>query len=168
MAVSAEYVRALWERIGIRRRQCDHSGRRRLGEDCGKYYVAAGAPVATFLVATFVLQGRQMTMNVDLARAVELFAAAYFGDVERVLALLPSCGDPAEDGPPDAPGGVTPLMAAAAGGHEAVVTVLLQCGADPARRDTRGHSAAFYARATHYPHLGARLDTVVDQEKTIR
>ena len=59
-------------------------------------------------------------------------------------------------------------MAAAAGGHEAVVEVLLLCGADSARRDARGHSAAFYARATRHPHLAARLDTVVDQEKTIR
>jgi hypothetical protein len=31
----------------------------------------------------------------------------------------------------------------------------------------RGHSAAFYALAAHHPHLAARLDTVVDQEKTI-
>jgi hypothetical protein len=40
-------------------------------------------------------------------------------------------------------------------------------GADPARRDPRGRSAAFHARAAGHPHLAARLDAVVDQEKTI-
>jgi len=47
------------------------------------------------------------------------------------------------------------------------VELLLRCGADPARRDMRGRSAAFYARAAGYPDLAKRLDTVVDQEKTI-
>jgi hypothetical protein len=47
------------------------------------------------------------------------------------------------------------------------VELLLRCGADPARRDPRGRSAAFHARAAGHPHLAARLDTVVDQEKTI-
>jgi hypothetical protein len=64
-------------------------------------------------------------------------------------------------------GALTPLMIAAAGGHEAVVEMLLRCGADPARRDTRGRSAAFYARTAGYPALAKRLDIVVDQEKTI-
>ena len=80
-------------------------------------------------------------------------------------ALLPRCGDPAEDGVAAATGGVTLLMAAAAGGHEAMVELLLQCGDDPARRDRRGRSAAFYARAARHPHLAARLDTVVDVER---
>jgi uncharacterized protein len=106
-------------------------------------------------------------MDVSIAKAVELFAAAQSGDVARVRALLPPCGDPAVDGPPAAPGGLTPLMIAAAGGHEAVVELLLRCGADPTRRDTRGRSAAFYARAAGHPDLAKRLDTVVDQEQTI-
>jgi hypothetical protein len=38
------------------------------------------------------------------------------GDVARLRALLPLCGDPVEDGAAAATGGVTPLMAAAAGG----------------------------------------------------
>jgi Ankyrin repeat len=107
-------------------------------------------------------------MTVNTVSAVELFTAAHVGDVERVRGILPPCGAPAEYGRPPAPRGVTPLMAAAGGGHEAVVEVLLQCGADPARRDVRGHSAAFHARAAHHSHLAARLDTVVDQEKTMR
>ena len=77
-------------------------------------------------------------MDTDLAS--ELLAAARAGDVERVRALVPPAGNPEEDGPADAPGGVTPLMAAAAGGHEAVLEVLLACGADAARRDARGQT----------------------------
>ena len=107
-------------------------------------------------------------MEIDRAKAVELLVAAQTGDVERARALLPSCGDGVEDGTPAAPGGVTPLMAAAAGGHEPIVELLLRCGADPARRDRRGRSAAAYARGAGHPHLAERLDTVVDQEKTIR
>jgi hypothetical protein len=53
------------------------------------------------------------------------------------------------------------------GGNEAAVELLLQCGADPSRRDTRGRSAAAYARAGGHPHLAERLDTVVDIEKTM-
>src|ERR687886_283401 len=102
-------------------------------------------------------------MDADRARAAELLVAAQTGDVERVRALLPPCGD----GAAAPPGGVTPLMAAAAGGHEPTVELLMRRGADPARRDRRGRSAAFHARAAGHPHLAERLDTVVDQEKTI-
>ena len=106
-------------------------------------------------------------MDVDVAKAVELFVAAQSGDVDRVRTLLPPYGDPAVDGPPAAPGGLTPLMIAAAGGHEAVVELLLACGADPSQRDARGRSAAFYARTAGHPDLAKRLDILVDQEKTI-
>src|SRR3954464_12434809 len=106
-------------------------------------------------------------MDVDVRRAVDLFAAARGGNVGQVRTLLPPSGGRVVDGPPAAPGGLTPLMIAAAGGHEAVGELLLRCGADPARRDARGRSAAFYARATGHPDLADRLDTVVDQEKTI-
>ncbi len=53
-------------------------------------------------------------MDTDLAS--RLLAAARAGDVAQVRALVPCTGIPEEDGPPDAPGGVTPLMAAAAAG----------------------------------------------------
>ena len=104
-------------------------------------------------------------MNTDLAS--KLLAAARAGDVERVRALVPPAGIPEEDGPPDAPGGVTPLMAAAAAGHEKVVEVLLARGADAAKRDARGRRAAAYARAGGHPCLAKRLDTVVDKDETI-
>src|SRR4051794_34525904 len=80
------------------------------------------------------LHGKEepINMSVNTVTAAELFVAAQGGDMEGIRALLPSWGAPAEDGPPAAPGGLTPLMAAAAGGHEEVVELLLQCGADPA------------------------------------
>ena len=106
-------------------------------------------------------------MQADAEKSAALFAAILAGDMPRLLTLLPPCGDPAEDGIPTAPGGVTPLMAAAAGGREAVVELLLRCGADPARRDARGRTAAFYAREAGHHHLAERLDTVVDLEKTM-
>src|SRR4051794_18680227 len=106
-------------------------------------------------------------MDVDVRRAVDLFAAAERGDVELVWGMLPPYGDPVVDGPPAAPGGLTPLMIAAGRGPGAVVELLLRCGADPAQRDARGHSAAFYARTPGHPALADRVDTVVDQEKTI-
>ncbi len=104
----------------------------------------------------------------DTQLASRLFAAARAGDVAQVRALVPSCGCPEDDGPPDAPGGITPLMPAAPAGHEAVVEVLLACGADAAKRDARGRRAAAHARAGGYPCLAKRLDTVVGKDRTIR
>ena len=104
-------------------------------------------------------------MDTDLAS--KLLAAARAGDVEQVRALLPPAGNPEEDGPPDAPDGVTPLMAAAAGGHEAVVEVLLACGADASKRDAKGRRAAAHARAAGHAQLAQRLGMVVDKDQTI-
>jgi hypothetical protein len=87
--------------------------------------------------------------------------------VERVRALVPPAGNPEEDGPPGAADGVTPLMAAAAAGHEEVVEVLLARGADAAKRDARGRRAATHARSGGHPNLAKRLDTVVDKDQTI-
>ena len=103
----------------------------------------------------------------DTQLASRLLAAARAGDAALVRALVPRCGCPEEDGAPDAPGGITPLMAAAARGHEAVVEVLLACGADTAKRDAQGRRAAAHARAGGHPCLAKRLDTVVDKDETI-
>ncbi len=99
------------------------------------------------------------------SRAAELMAAALCGDIARLRALLPVAGDPTAFAAPD---GVTPMMAAASGGHEAAVELLLQRGSNPARRDARGRSAAAYARAAGHTHLAARLYGVVDLDKTLR
>ena len=83
---------------------------------------------------------------------------------------LPSdivAGDPAGAGSPGTLDSMTALMIAAAGGDEARIALLLLAGADPARRDAGGRTAAAYARAAGHSHLAARLDTVVDKERTI-
>ncbi|MGG5819112.1 ankyrin repeat domain-containing protein [Falsiroseomonas sp. HW251] len=58
-------------------------------------------------------------------------------------------------------------MAAAGHGHEAVVELLSERGADASRRDARGRSAADHARAAGHQHLAERLDAIVDREKTL-
>ncbi len=97
----------------------------------------------------------------------DLLPDAAVGNGARFQAQLLPAGDPADIGSPDMPNGMTPLMAAAACGNEAMVELLLLFGADPARRDARGRTAAAYARAAGHPHLAARLDTVVDKENTL-
>lgn len=103
----------------------------------------------------------------DALISEQLLAAALAGETERVRALLTHPADRVVDGPPDAPCGVTPLMAAAAAGASAIVELLLDHGADPARRDCAGRSAAAYARAAGHCHLAERLGTIVDKERTI-
>ena len=62
----------------------------------------------------------------------------------------------------------TPLMRAAARGDTAEVKRLLGAGADASARDAAGRSAADHARAAGHPDLAERLDTVTDQEQTLR
>jgi hypothetical protein len=106
----------------------------------------------------------------EMERAGLLLAASLSGDIKTVRELLGHCGNPVEDrvllGGHAAT--VTPLMAAAAAGHERVVEALLECGADPSRRDQRGRTAAYYARCSGHNQLAERLDTVVDKEQTLR
>ncbi len=102
-------------------------------------------------------------------RTTDLLAVVVAGDVARLRTMLPPAGgDPAGDGSPDVLRGVTPLMVAAAFGNEAMAELLLLHGADPARREAGGRTAAAYARAAGHPHLAARLDTVVEKENTMR
>ncbi|MCB4820577.1 ankyrin repeat domain-containing protein [Roseicella aerolata] len=95
----------------------------------------------------------------------DLLALVVAGDVTQLRSMLNPAGGSAADGPLEPSNRMTPMMAAAACGNEAAVELLLQCGADPARRDAAGRSAAAYARSAGHPHLAARLDTVVDQER---
>ena len=91
-------------------------------------------------------------------------AGAIAGGIGRLQTQRPPSGELAEEVSPE---GMTPLMAAAEFGNEAMVELLLLFGADPARRDAHGRTAADYARAGGHPHLAARLDTVVEKENTI-
>lgn len=106
-------------------------------------------------------------MRSETETAALLLAAALAGDIETLRRLLPPCGE--REKAQSLPGGypVTPLMAAAAAGHEEVVALLLECGCDAERRDPAGRTAAFYARRSGHHHLAERLDTVVDKDKTI-
>jgi ankyrin repeat protein len=104
----------------------------------------------------------------DVGKAAALLEAARLGDEVRLRVLLPPAGAPEGEGLPGEASGTTPLMAAAAGGHETVVELLVERGADPARRDNDGRAAAAHARAAGHAHLAERLDTVVDKEKTMR
>ena len=94
-----------------------------------------------------------------------LLAAALSGDIGLLQMVLPAAGDLTSFG---APTDVTLLMAAASGGHESVVELLLQRGSNPTRRDAKGRSAAAYARTAGHTHLAERLDHVVDLDKTLR
>jgi len=77
-----------------------------------------------------------------MLEAVPHVQAAQFGRIDELRALLdntPEVIDHANDR------GMTALMAAAHGGHAAVVTMLLERGADVTCRDDRGVSALDYA-----------------------
>jgi hypothetical protein len=101
------------------------------------YFVALG----TFgYGSTYRTAERNRTMAA--VSTVDIVTEIVAGDVARLRRLLPPTGDPAEDGAPDMPEGVTPLMVAAACGQEAAVELLLQTGSDPARRDAHGRTAA--------------------------
>ena len=103
-------------------------------------------------------------MPTEAETAALVLAAALAGDLPTLERLVqPSgCTDTLPGGYP-----VTPLMAAAAAGHEKAIALLLRCGCDAAQRDPHGRTAAFYARRSGHHHLAERLDTVVDKEKTI-
>lgn len=101
----------------------------------------------------------------DITRSTELVAAARSGDVSRLRALLPSAGNLS---PITVEDGITPLMAAAACGHQEAVELLLERGSNPARRDHSGRTAAAYARDAGHTQLAAQLGALVDNEKVLR
>jgi ankyrin repeat protein len=94
-----------------------------------------------------------------------LLAAVRAGDaaaVRRLAAEAPGRLDEAgEDGR-------TPLMLAAAGGAEEMVALLLELGADAARRDGEGRTAAELAFENGHTDLGQRLGPDTEADRFLR
>ena len=65
-------------------------------------------------------------------------------------------------------GETTALVLAAAAGHAEMVALLLQHGADPARRDDSGRSAADHASANGHAELAHQLATDGRMEQVLR
>lgn len=84
-----------------------------------------------------------------------LFLLAGEGDLARADAMLRDA-DPADADLPG-PGGITPLIAAAAAGQAAMVAQLLRYGAEPDRQDAAGRTAAVAAAAAGHADVLARL-----------
>ncbi|WP_258128398.1 ankyrin repeat domain-containing protein [Achromobacter anxifer] len=64
-----------------------------------------------------------------------------------------------------APNGETPLMMAALSGRKPMVDLLLQAGADVGTRDTKGQTAADWARTGKSTALAAELDKLIAQQE---
>ncbi len=65
-------------------------------------------------------------------------------------------------------GDTTALMLAAAAGHDEMVALLLQYGADPARCDAAGRTAADHAQAHGHVLLASQLATDGQMELVLR
>jgi uncharacterized protein len=99
-------------------------------------------------------------------------------DHENALLAAVRCGDAAgvrrlaTDAPErlDAAGadGRTPLMLAASTGAEDMVALLLELGADAAKRDAGGRTAADLAFENGHADLGQRLGPDAEAERVLR
>ncbi len=67
-----------------------------------------------------------------------------------------------------APNGETPLMMAALSGRRPMVELLLKSGADVGTRDTKGQTAADWARTGKSTALAAQLDKLIAQQDEAR
>ncbi|MGE8688450.1 MAG: ankyrin repeat domain-containing protein [Achromobacter sp.] len=90
-----------------------------------------------------------------------LHYAASKGQVEMARLLL------AQHAMPNAPAphGETPLMMAALSGRKPMVELLLKAGADVGTRDTKGQTAADWARTGKSVALAAELDTLIARQE---
>lgn len=79
--------------------------------------------------------------------------ACYYGQLASATVLV-NCGAQINR---EAPEGVTPLLLAAAGGHNEIVRLLLQRGARVNHVDIVGNTALMYAVAGNHPHTTKEL-----------
>lgn len=94
-----------------------------------------------------------------------LLAAVRGDDGAAVRRLAAEAPERLDEAGPD---GRTPLMLAAVIGAEEMVALLLELGADPARRDGEGRSAADLAFNNGHADLGQRLGPDVDADRVLR
>ncbi|QCS66284.1 ankyrin repeat domain-containing protein [Achromobacter denitrificans] len=93
-----------------------------------------------------------------------LHYAASKGQMEMARLLLAQHAMP--NAP--APNGETPLMMAALSGRKPMVDLLLKSGADVGTRDTKGQTAADWARTGKSTALATQLDTLIAQQDEAR
>ena len=93
-----------------------------------------------------------------------LHYAASKGQMEMARLLLAQHAMP--NAP--APNGETPLMMAALSGRKPMVDLLLKAGADVGTRDTKGQTAADWARTGKSTALATQLDTLIAQQDEAR
>lgn len=94
-----------------------------------------------------------------------LIAAVRTGDAERVRHLAAGASERLDETGSD---GRTPLMVAAAAGADTMVALLLELGADAARRDGEGRTAADLAFRNGHADLGQRLGPDAEADRFLR
>lgn len=94
-----------------------------------------------------------------------LLAAARSGDAAAVRRLASEAPGRLDDAGED---GRTPLMLAASAGAEEAVALLLELGADAARRDGQGRTAADLAFENGHADLGQRLGPDAEADRFLR
>ena len=93
-----------------------------------------------------------------------LLAAVRSGDAAAVRRLASEAPGRLDDAGED---GRTPLMLAASEGGADMVALLLELGADPAKRDREGRTAAELAFANGHTDLGQRLGPASEAERVM-
>ncbi|GAA0574017.1 hypothetical protein GCM10009416_10920 [Craurococcus roseus] len=98
-------------------------------------------------------------------RAHSLLAAVRGGDATALRRLASEAPGRLDEAGED---GRTPLMLAASTGAEEMVALLLELGADAARRDGQGRTAADLAFENGHADLGQRLGPDAEADRFLR